>query len=192
MTGRIQWGRRSRGDSTLDILSSLFRSARPTSMRSMTRLPRKIQSRPELGVASAQPILTCQFDFAHSDSNKIGTLVPQLERRGESKCRVDAQTSIATILEFPTPSVRVAWVPPHARPCTVDDVEFYYLKLIQHLCNVTCRPLTLWPSDRYGPRWAGREVWVTCGDGRTREMPAGGRGQGIATPLMTLLEAGSK
>jgi hypothetical protein len=99
--------------------------------------------------------------------------------------RVDAQTSIATILEFPTRSVRAAWVPPHARPCTVDDVEFYCLKLIQHLCNVTCRPLTLWPSDRYGPRWAGREAWVTCGDGRTREMPAdAARG---STPLITLL-----
>ena len=96
-----------------------------------------------------------------------------------------AQTSIATILEFPTPRVRAAWVPPHASPCTVDDVEFYYLKLIQHLCNVTCRPLTLWPSDRYGPRWAGREAWVTYGDGRTREMPAdAARG---STPLMTLL-----
>src|SRR5215467_11912676 len=72
-----------------------------------------------------------------------------------------------------------------ARPCTVDDVEFYSLKLIQHLCNVTCRPVTLWPSDRYGPRWAGREAWVTCGDGRTREMPAdAARG---STPLMTLL-----
>src|SRR5215470_13177601 len=44
------------------------------------------QSRPERGVASAQPILTCQFDLAHSDSNKIGMSVPQLERRGESKC----------------------------------------------------------------------------------------------------------
>ena len=44
------------------------------------------QSRPELGVASAQPIRTCQFGLVHSDSNKIGTSVPQLERRGESKC----------------------------------------------------------------------------------------------------------
>src|SRR6516165_10717815 len=99
--------------------------------------------------------------------------------------RVDAQTSTATILEFPTPRVSATWVPEHARPCTVDDVEFYYLKLIQHLCNVTCRPLTLWPSDRYGPQWAGREAWVTYGDGRTREMPAeAARG---STPLMTLL-----
>jgi hypothetical protein len=60
---------------------------------------------------------------------------------------------------------RAPWVPQHARPCTVDDVEFYSLKLIQHLCNVTCRPVTLWPSDRYGPRWVGREAWATCGDG---------------------------
>jgi hypothetical protein len=28
------------------------------------------RSRSELGVASAQPILTCQFDLAHSDSEK--------------------------------------------------------------------------------------------------------------------------
>ena len=100
---------------------------------------------------------------------------------------MDAQTSIATILEFPTASVRAPWVPPHARPCTVDDVEFYSLKLIQHLCNVTCRPVTLWPSDRYGVRWAGREAWVTCGDGRTRQVPAdAARG---SMPLMTLAAA---
>jgi hypothetical protein len=79
---------------------------------------------------------------------------------------------------------RAPWVPPHARPCTIADVEFYSLKLIRHLCNVTCRPLTLWPSDRY-PRWAGREAWVTCGDGRTREMPANAA-KG-STPLLTLL-----
>jgi hypothetical protein len=63
--------------------------------------------------------------------------------------RVDAKTSIAIILEFPTSKARAAWAPPHARPCSVDDVEFYYLNLIQHLCNVTCRPLTLWPCDCY-------------------------------------------
>jgi hypothetical protein len=68
---------------------------------------------------------------------------------------------------------------------TVDDIEFYWLKLILHLCNVTCRPLTLWPSDCYGPRWAGRAARVTHGDGRTREIPAdAARG---FTPLMTLL-----
>jgi hypothetical protein len=98
---------------------------------------------------------------------------------------VDAQTSIATILEFPTTRSRGTWVPPHARPCTVDDVEFYSLKLIQQLCNVTCRPVTLWPSDRYGPRWAGQDAWVTYGDGRSREVPADAV-QG-SRPLMTLL-----
>src|SRR5215472_14605874 len=67
----------------------------------------------------------------------------------------------------------------------VDDVEFYSLKLIQHLCNVTCRPVTLWPSNRYGPRWAGREAWVTCGDGRMGEKPVDAA-EG-STPLMTLL-----
>jgi hypothetical protein len=143
------------------------------------------RSRSELGVASAQPILTCQFDLAHSDSNKNGTLVPQLERRGESKCTSGRTNIDCNNIGVPHPRVRATWVPAHARPCTVDDVEFYYLKLIQHLCNVTCRPLTLWPSDRYGPRWAGREAWVTYGDGRTRGMPAdAARG---STPLMTLL-----
>src|SRR5215472_18662834 len=88
---------------------------------------------------------------------------------------MEAQTSIAIILEFPGARSRDPWAPRHARPCTVDDVEFYSLKLIRHLCDVTCRPLTLWPSDRYGPRWAGREAWVTCGDGRSTRK----RGQGI-------------
>jgi hypothetical protein len=83
------------------------------------------------------------------------------------------------VLEFPSGRPGEPWVPRHARQCTVEDVEFYWLKLIQHLCNVTCRPLTLWSSDRYGPRWAGREAWVA------RELPAdAGKG---ATPLMTLL-----
>jgi hypothetical protein len=94
-------------------------------------------------------------------------------------------TSIATILEFPDRRTRKPWVPRHTRPCTIDDVEFYWLKLIQHLGNVTCRPLTLWPSDCYGPRWAGSESWVTCGDGRTREVPANAA-KGAA-PLMTIL-----
>jgi len=99
--------------------------------------------------------------------------------------RMEAQISIATILEFPTARLREPWVPRHASPCTVDDVEFYSLKLIRHLCNVTCRPVTLWPSDRYGPTWAGREAWVTYGDGRSREVPAdAARG---SMPLMTLL-----
>jgi len=98
---------------------------------------------------------------------------------------MDTQTSIATILEFPGEKPRDPWVPRHARPCTVDDIEFQSLKLIQHLCNVTCRPLTLWPSDRYGSRWAGPEAWVTHGDGRTRERPANAAKK--STPLMTLL-----
>ena len=144
------------------------------------------RSRSELGVASAQPILTCQFDLAHSDSSKNGTLVPQLVRRGESKCRSGRTNIDCNNIGVPHPKgTRGVGVSPHARRCTIDDVEFYYLKLIQHLCNVTCRPLTLWPSDRYGPRWAGREAWVTYGDGRTREMPAdAARG---STPLMSLL-----
>jgi len=96
---------------------------------------------------------------------------------------VTADCPCKRAVEFPSPTVRAA--PPHARSCTVDDVEFYYLKLIEHLCNVTRRPLTLWPSNCFGPRWAGREAWVTYGDGRTEEMPAdAARG---SRPLMTLL-----
>jgi hypothetical protein len=98
---------------------------------------------------------------------------------------MEAQTSIATVLGFPVARVRAPCVSRHARPCAVDNIEFYSLKLIQHLCNVTRRPLTLWSSDCYGPRWAGPESWVTCGDGRTREVPANvAKG---STPLMTLL-----
>jgi hypothetical protein len=46
--------------------------------------------------------------------------------------RMEAQTSIATILEFPATRPRASWVPRHACPCTVDDIEFHSLKLIQH------------------------------------------------------------
>ena len=154
-------------------------------MRSITRLSRKIEA--------AQNSVWRPLNQSSRVSliSRIPTATKMVRWRlnwsaeASQNARVDAQTSIATILEFPTPRVRAAWVPAHARPCTVDDVEFHYLKLIQHLCNVTCRPLTLWPSDRYGPRWAGREAWVTYGDGRTREMPAdAARG---STPLMTLL-----
>ena len=110
---------------------------------------------------------------------------PHLRIKVGHNGRMGTQTSIATILELPGPRVRDPWVPRHTRPCTVDDVEFYSLKLIRHLCNVTCRPLTLWPSDCYGPWWAGPEAWVTHGDGRTTEVPANvARG---STPLMTLL-----
>jgi hypothetical protein len=69
----------------------------------------------------------------------------------------------------------------HARPCTVDDVEFYSLKLIQHLCNVTCRRVTLWPSNRYGPRWTGEERAAMD----VREVPANAANG--SKPLMTLL-----
>jgi hypothetical protein len=43
-------------------------------------------------------------------------------------------------------------MPRRARLCITNDIEFHSLKLVQHLCNVTWfRPLTLWPSDCYGP-----------------------------------------
>jgi hypothetical protein len=56
--------------------------------------------------------------------------------------------------------LRDLWMPRHARPCTTDDIEFHSLKLTQHLCNMTCRPLTLMPSDR-GPM--GRTRGLTHG-----------------------------
>jgi hypothetical protein len=93
------------------------------------------------------------------------------------------QTTVATILEFPT--VAEAWIPPHARRCTADDIEFDSLKLLQHLANASCKPVTLWPSQSYGPRWAGRDAWVTHGDGLTRQIPANAAKN--AAPLMTLL-----
>jgi hypothetical protein len=93
------------------------------------------------------------------------------------------QTTVATILEFPT--VEEAWIPPHARRCTADDIEFDSLKLLQHLANASCKPVTLWPSQNYGPRWAGRDAWVTHGDGLTRQIPANAAKN--AAPLMTLL-----
>jgi hypothetical protein len=77
------------------------------------------RSRSELGAASAQPILTCQFDLAHFDSNKNGTLVPQLERRGESPSSTASST-------MPTASSSPAIAcargarpspPPPLRPC---------------------------------------------------------------------------
>jgi hypothetical protein len=84
--------------------------------------------------------------------------------------------------EFPGTGSRDLWVRRRARPCTTNDIEFHSLKLTQHLCNATCRPLTLWPSDCYAPCWAGREAWVTYGDGRTRQVPENAA-KG-STPLM--------
>jgi hypothetical protein len=98
-------------------------------------------------------------------------------------CFMAHQTIVATILEFPTGAE--TWIPPHARRCTADDVEFHSLKLLQHLANASCKPLTLWPSQNYGPRWSGRDAWVTHGDGLTRQIPANAAKN--ATPLMTLL-----
>jgi hypothetical protein len=83
-------------------------------------------------------------------------------------CFMDHQTTVATILEFP--AVAEAWIAPHTRRCTADDIEFHSLKLLQHLANASCEPVTLWPSQNYGPRWAGRDAWVTHGDGLTRQI----------------------
>jgi hypothetical protein len=96
---------------------NVFRSA--ASMRSMTRVPRKIEAAQNLVRHPLNPILTCQFDLAHFDSNKNGTLVPQLERRGES-------TSSTASSTMPTASSSPAIAcargarpspPPPLRPC---------------------------------------------------------------------------
>jgi hypothetical protein len=147
-------------------------------MRSMTRLPRKIEAAQNLVWRPLNQSSRVSLISRIPTATKMVRWCLNWCAEASQNVRVDAQTSIATILEFPTPRVRAAWVPPHARPCTVDDVEFYYLKLIQHLCNVTCRPLTLWPSDRYGPRWAGREAWGDVWPGANKGN-AGGCGQGI-------------
>jgi hypothetical protein len=125
-----------------------------TSMRSMARLLRKIKATQNLAWRPLNQSSRVSLISRIPTATKLVRRCLSWSAEASQNVRVGAQTSIATILEFPTPEVRAAWVPPHARPCTVDDVEFYYLKLIQHLCNVTCRPLTLWPSDRYGPGWA--------------------------------------
>jgi hypothetical protein len=78
-----------------------------------------------------------------------------------------------------------AWIPLHARQCTADDIEFHSLRLLQHLADASCKPVTLWPSHNYGPRWAGRDAWVTTATGRTRQVPANVAKN--ATPLITLL-----
>jgi hypothetical protein len=90
----------------------------------------------------------------------IGTMAPLFGNLGGSRC-ANASTNIdCNDIGVPYHEVTRPVGPQHARLCTVDDIEFYSLKVIQHLCNVTCRPVTLWPSDRYDPRWAGREAWV--------------------------------
>lgn len=78
------------------------------------------------------------------------------------------QTTVATILEFPT--VAESWIPPHASQCTADDIEFHSLRLLQHSANASCKPVTLWPSQNCGPRWAGRDA------SRRRTHAAGPRG----------------
>lgn len=128
-----------------------------------------------LGVAG------CYLKCPHDDRELAPLPVREVGHNGH----VVARTSIATILHFPRRRPREPWVPRQARQSAVDDIEFYWLKPIQHLCNPTCRPLTLWPCDCYGPPWAGREAWVTYGDGRTREMPAN-TAKG-SRPLLTLL-----
>jgi hypothetical protein len=81
--------------------------------------------------------------------------------------------------------VAESWIPPHAHQCTSDDIEFHSLKLLRHLADASCKPVTLWPSQNYGPRWAGHDAWVTHGDGRSRQAPANAAEN--APPLMTLL-----
>src|SRR6516162_1673620 len=48
-------------------------------------------------------------------------------------------------------------------------------KGVDRVANKVDLPTHLTPSNRYGPRWAGRAAWVTHGDGRT----PGERAQGI-------------
>ena len=78
-------------------------------------------------------------------------------------------------VEFPSPTVRAA--PPHARSCTVDDVEFYYLKLIEpplqrDLSTVDAMALQLlrttvgWARSLGNVwRWANRRNAGGCGQG---------------------------
>ena len=66
-------------------------------------LAAKNQGRPKLDVASAQPILTCRFGLAHSDSNKIGSPLPQLDDADGGKRtqpRLSRVVIIATAADF--------------------------------------------------------------------------------------------
>jgi hypothetical protein len=95
----------------------------------------------------------------------------------------DVSNNSCTILEFRAKAE--SWIPSHARQCTADDIEFHTLRMLQHLADASCKPVTLWPSQNYGPRWAGPDAWVTHGDGFTRQIPANAAKN--AAPLMTLL-----
>jgi len=66
--------------------------------------------------------------------------------------RVVTRTSVEKILEFPGTRPGGPRVPKQARQFTNDDIELSSLKLIRHLCNVSCQPLTRWPSNCYGQR----------------------------------------
>jgi hypothetical protein len=113
--------------------------------------------------------LVCSFSRTPTATKLVSQCLRSIELASHN-VRMDTQRSIATILEFPTTRSHGTWVPRHARPCTVDDVEFYSLKLIQHLCNVTCRPLAirLLRSTPGGARswdWTGENTVSSAGSG---------------------------
>jgi hypothetical protein len=91
-------------------------------MRSMTRLPRKIEAAQNLVWRPLNQFSRVSLISRIPTATKMVRWCLNWCAEASQNVRVDAQTSIATILEFPTPRVRAAWVPPHARPCTVDDV----------------------------------------------------------------------
>ena len=64
----------------------------------------------ELGVASAQSIITCQFVSRIPTATKLVRRCLSWSAKASQNVRVDAQTSIATILEFPTTRSRGPWV----------------------------------------------------------------------------------
>lgn len=106
--------------------------------------------------ASVQPRLAIWNVLALPTATKVGRI---------QNVRMDTQTSVATILEFPATGTCESWVPRHGRRCNVDEIEFHSLKLIQHHCN----------------------DWVTYGDGRAREVPANAARESM--PLMTCCRA---
>jgi hypothetical protein len=87
-----------------------------------------------------------------------GTLGAKRECRRVKLANGSTSIDCNYISEFPTTRSGDSWVPPHACPYTVDDVEFYSLKLIQHHCDVDCtfggRP-ELWTLAPHRAQWTG-------------------------------------
>ena len=80
---------------------------------------------------------------AQTKCRKYKQAAPPFGNVGESKCANRSTNINCNYIRIPWCEIARSMVPRHARQCAVDDIEFHSLKLIEHLCDVTCRPLTL-------------------------------------------------